>query len=57
MDVEPMAFDGRLGAIDYEAIYHSDWMYDPLDWHRSPELRRDTPHTATTVLACDEWDA
>lgn len=57
MDVELMAFDGRLVAIDYEGIHHTDWMYDPLDWHRSPELRQDTPHTAATVLACDEWNA
>lgn len=57
MDVEAMVLDDRLVAIDYESIYHIDWMYDPLSWHRSPALRRDTPHTAAAVLARDIRDA
>lgn len=51
MDVEVMALNGRPVVIDYEKIYHEDWMFDSLCWNWSKLLRRDTPHTATTNLA------
>lgn len=54
MDVEVMAFDGHLVVIDYENLYHEDWMFDPLCWRWSKFLRRDTPYTAATDLAIDE---
>lgn len=56
MDVEVMVFDGRLVVIDYEYLYHEDWMFDPLCWRWSKHLRRDTPHTATTNLEIADQD-
>lgn len=43
MDVEGMVLDGCLVAIDYENLYHEDWMFDPLCWRWSKFLRWDTP--------------
>lgn len=56
MDVEGMVLDGRLIAIDYENLYHEDWMFDPLCWRWSKFLRWDTPYTAATNLAIAERD-
>lgn len=54
MDVEVMAFENRLVVIDYEELYHEDWLFDPLCWRWSKSLRRDTSYTAATDLAIDE---
>lgn len=56
MDVEGMVLDGCLVAIDYENLYHEDWMFDPLCWRWSNVLRWDTPYTAATNLAIAERD-
>ncbi|WP_449404325.1 DUF7853 family protein [Halalkalicoccus subterraneus] len=51
-----MVLDGRLVAVDYEMVYHEEWMFDPLCWRWSKFLRRDTPYTAATNLEISERD-
>lgn len=54
MDFELMVLDRRVVAIDYENLYHKDWMFDPHYWRWSECLRWDTPYTAMTEYAIEE---